>query len=73
MTDEEIEYILHDLFCASTLADYGHEPFISLSQRLSALDWVCMFRELDAKTTQRGVVLRMKDGREFQINIHQTR
>ena len=77
MTDKDMQQHLYDLLAAVTLADSTDSQEISVPHQLldseTGIDWVSTFAEAGVLTNDAGVVVRMKDKREFCIKITQSR
>lgn len=69
MDEREMETALNDLFAELILeADCDEYPE-DLPEELSGLEMVRTFEEAGILTYNKGLVLRMKDGSEFQITV----
>jgi hypothetical protein len=77
MTEQNLQQHLYDLLAATTLADFTDDDQISVPHELvdseEGIDWVSTFAEAGVLTSNAGVVVRMKDRREFQISIVRSR
>jgi hypothetical protein len=72
MDDEKLEGALYDLLAAVTIADFDDEPEITVPRELSDLDMVSTLNEQGVLTLNKGLVLRMKSGAEWQVTIVQS-
>ncbi len=73
MNDAELERALYDLLAAVTVADFDGDPEIAVPDELAALDMVRTFDEAGLLTSNRGLVLRLRDRSEFEISIVRSR
>lgn len=77
MTEQNLQQHLYDLLAATTLADFTDDDQVSVPHKLvdpeEGIDWVSTFAEAGVLTNNAGVVVRMKDRREFQITIVRSR
>ena len=77
MDEQDMQGHLYDLFAAMTMADFTDAQEIAVPCELldnrEGIDWVSTFSESGVLTNNAGIVVRMKDGREFQISIVRSR
>jgi hypothetical protein len=73
MTPQELQDALHTVLSDATVANFDDSPEIELPAELEQVDSVETYRDAGILTTDAGVVVRTKDGREFQISIVRSR
>ena len=77
MTEREIEMHLADIFENISRADGGEDPIIPIAPALleeeRRITRVSTFAEAGVMTRSAGVVIRLRDGSEFQISIVRSR
>lgn len=73
MTAQDLQQLLYDLLAEITVAHATDGQQIDVPHELldpdHGIDWVSTFAEAGVLTSNAGIVLRMKDHREFQITI----
>lgn len=75
MTAQDMQQHIYDLLAAITIADFTDDQHIPVPHELldheTGIDWVSTFAEAGVlpRTGNVGVVVRMKDKREFHIAI----
>ena len=73
MDEYEVQTALNDLFASLILAaDCGEYPE-DLPDELSEVEMVQTYDEAGILTNNKGLVLRMKDGAEFQLTLVKSR
>ena len=73
MTEEQMQDALYHCFAALVLdADQDEFPE-EMPSELAGTEMVRTFADAGLLTSNKGVVLRMKDGREFQITVVRSR
>jgi len=77
MTEQNLQQHLYDLLAAATLVSSTDDDQITVPPELvdaeEGIDWVSTFAEAGVLTDNPGVVVRMKDHREFQVTIVRSR
>jgi hypothetical protein len=73
MDEHEMQTALNDLFANLILATDCDEYPEDLPDELSAVEMVQTYDEAGILTNNKGLVLRMKDGTEWQLTIVQSR
>ena len=73
MDEHEMQTALNDLFAALILAADCDEYPEDLPDELSEVEMVQTYDEAGILTNNKGLVLRMKDGTEWQVTLVQSR
>jgi hypothetical protein len=73
MNENKMQTALNDLFANLILAADCDEYPEDLPAELATVEMVQTFEEAGIMTNNKGLVVRMKDAREFQITIVQSR
>ena len=72
MNENEMQTALNDLFANMILAADCDEYPEDLPRELGSVEMVQTFEEAGVMTNNKGLVVRMKGGREFQLTIVQS-
>ena len=72
MTERDMELCLYDLLCGVSAADL-EDANVDIPDDVADIDRVSTYPEVGMLTDNAGLVLRMKDGSEFQITIVKSR
>ena len=72
MTERDMELCLYDLLCGVSAADL-EDANVDIPDDVADIDRVSTYPEVGMLTDNAGLVVRMKDGSEFQITIVKSR